>query len=285
MRIAGIQTDVTFKEVNANLSLLERTVRAEAAIGTELTIFPECFSTGYCFDSLEDALSFAESIPGPTTDRVAALCAELKTGVVFGMIEKSGADIFNTAVLIGPDGLIGSYRKVHLPYLGVDRFTTPGDRPFEVFEFGKVRIGMLICYDGGFPEAARVLAIRGADLVVLPTNWPPGGACMAEFSINCRAMENGIYFAAVNRIGTENGFSFIGRSRICSPVGATLVSIDDDTSGILRADVDPAVARAKRIVRVPGKHVIDRMADRRPEMYSPICEPHSLKRPGRDEPV
>jgi predicted amidohydrolase len=230
-------------------------------------------------------MEFSESVPGPSTDRVAKLCAELKTYVVFGMLEKSGDDLFNVAVLIGPDGLIGCYRKVHLPYLGVDRFTTPGDRPFEVFEAAGIRIGMLICYDGGFPEAARVLSIRGADLIVLPTNWPPGGSYMAEFSINCRAMENGIYFAAVNRIGMENGFSFIGKSRICSPVGATINSIDDASPGILRTEIDPMIARTKRIVRVPGKHLIDRMADRRPEMYAAICEPHSLKRPGRDEPV
>lgn len=285
MKIACVQTDVTFKDVNANLSLLESTVRAEVALGTQLTIFPECFSTGYCFDSLEEAAAFGESIPGPATDRVSQLCAELKTLVVFGMLEKSGDRLFNAAVLIGPQGVIGSYRKIHLPFLGVDRFTTPGDRPFEVFEADGVRIGMLICYDGGFPEAARVLSIHGADLIVLPTNWPPGGSYMAEFSINCRAMENGIYFAAVNRIGTENGFSFIGKSRICSPVGATICSIDDASSGVLRTEIDPIVARTKRIVRVPGKHLIDRMADRRPEMYGAICEPHSLKRPGRDEPV
>lgn len=285
MKIACVQTDVVFKDINANLSSLETTVRGEVAQGTQLTVFPECFSTGYCFDSLVEAMAFGESIPGPSTDRVAKLCAELKTYVVFGMLEKSGDQLFNVAVLIGPDGLIGSYRKVHLPYLGVDRFTTPGDRPFEVFEAAGVRIGMLICYDGGFPEAARVLSIRGADLIVLPTNWPPGGSYMAEFSINCRAMENGIYFAAVNRIGTENGFSFIGKSRICSPVGATIMSIDDASAGIMRTEIDPMIARTKRIVRVPGKHLIDRMADRRPEMYGALCEPHSLKRPGRDEPV
>ena len=285
MKIACVQTDVVFKDINANLSSLEATVRSEVAQGTQLTVFPECFSTGYCFDSLPEAMAFGESVPGPSTDRVAKLCAKLKTYVVFGMLEKSGDQLFNVAVLIGPDGLIGSYRKVHLPYLGVDRFTTPGDRPFEVFEAAGVRIGMLICYDGGFPEAARVLSIRGADLIVLPTNWPPGGSYMAEFSINCRAMENGIYFAAVNRIGTENGFSFIGKSRICSPVGATIMSIDDASAGIMRTEIDPLIARTKRIVRVPGKHLIDRMADRRPEMYGAICEPHSLKRPGRDEPV
>ena len=285
MKIACVQTDVVFKDINANLSSLEASVSNEVAQGTQLTVFPECFSTGYCFDSLAEAMEFGESVPGPSTDRVAKLCAELKTHVVFGMLEKSGDQLFNVAVLIGPEGLIGSYRKVHLPYLGVDRFTTPGDRPFEVFEAAGVRIGMLICYDGGFPEAARVLSIRGADLIVLPTNWPPGGSYMAEFSINCRAMENGIYFAAVNRIGTENGFSFIGKSRICSPVGATIMSIDDASSGIMRTEIDPMIARTKRIVRVPGKHLIDRMADRRPEMYGAICEPHSLKRPGRDEPV
>jgi predicted amidohydrolase len=285
MKISCVQTDVIFKDIDANLSSLEATVRSEVAQGTQLTVFPECFSTGYCFDSLAEAMELGESVPGPSTDRVAKLCAELKTYVVFGMLEKSGDNLFNVAVLIGPEGLIGSYRKVHLPYLGVDRFTTPGDRPFEVFEAAGVRIGMLICYDGGFPEAARVLSIRGADLIVLPTNWPPGGSYMAEFSINCRAMENGIYFAAVNRIGTENGFSFIGKSRICSPVGATINSIDDASPGILRTEIDPMIARTKRIVRVPGKHLIDRMADRRPEMYGAICEPHSLKRPGRDEPV
>ena len=285
MKIACVQTDVSFKDINANLSSLEATVRSEVNQGTELTVFPECYSTGYCFDSLAEAMEFSESVPGPSTDRVAKLCVELKTYVVFGMLEKSGDHLFNVAVLIGPAGLIGCYRNVHLPYLGVDRFTTPGDRPFEVFEAAGVRIGMLICYDGGFPEAARVLSIRGADLIVLPTNWPPGGSYMAEFSINCRAMENGIYFAAVNRIGTENGFSFIGKSRICSPVGATISSIDDASPGILRTEIDPLIARTKRIVRVPGKHLIDRMADRRPEMYAAICEPHSLKRPGRDETV
>jgi predicted amidohydrolase len=98
-------------------------------------------------------------------------------------------------------------------------------------------------------------------------------------------MENGLYFAAVNRIGTERGFSFIGRSRICDPVGATMDGSDDTEPCVVRAKIDVSKARQKRIVRVPGKHVIDRMADRRPEMYGPLCEPHSLPRPGRDEPV
>lgn len=285
MQIAGFQTDVALRNVDDNLRLLEQTVRDEVRAGTQLTIFPECFTTGYCFDSLDEAMAVAEEIPGPTTDRLARLCREQQTFVVCGLLERAGRDLFNVAVLVGPEGLIGTYRKVHLPYLGVDRFTTPGDRPFAVLTAGDVRIGLLICYDGGFPEASRVLALQGADLILLPTNWPPGGDYMAQFSVNSRAMENGVYFAAVNRVGTERGFRFIGKSRICSPVGQTIASIDDDSVGIIRASIDVTAARTKRIVRVPGKHVIDRMADRRPEMYGLICEPHHLKRPGRDEPV
>ncbi|MFM7833171.1 MAG: carbon-nitrogen hydrolase family protein, partial [Planctomycetaceae bacterium] len=283
MKIAGIQTDVVFRDTSANLAALETAVLSEVRQGTDLTIFPECYASGYCFDSLEEALEFGESIPGPSTDRVAALCRQLRTHVVFGLLERDGDRLYNAAVLIGPDGLIGSYRKVHLPWLGVDRFTTAGERPFEVFEAAGVRIGMLICYDGGFPEASRVLALRGADLILLPTNWPPGGTYMADYAINSRAMENGVYFAAVNRVGTENGFSFIGKSRICHPTGATLATLDTPTAGILRAEIDPQVARTKRVVRVPGKHVIDRMADRRPALYGAVVESHDLLRPGRDE--
>ena len=285
MQISGIQTDVTLADRIGNLARMKVAIEEEVAAGSQLVVFPECFTSGYCFDSLEEAMQCAETIDGESVQAASEICKANDCYTVFGMLEKDGDRVFNTAVLTGPNGVIGSYRKVHLPYLGVDRFTTPGDRPFEVFEAGGVRIGMLICYDGGFPEATRVLALKGADLVLLPTNWPPGAEYMSAFSVNSRAMENGIYFAAVNRIGSERGFSFIGRSRICDPVGATLDSADHVNHAVVRAVIDVEKSRQKRIVRVPGKHVIDRLADRRPEMYGELCEPHSLLRPGRDEPV
>ena len=104
--------------------------------------------------------------------------------------------------------LMSSKPAAILPYLGVDRFTTPGDRPFAVHEAAGMRIGMNICYDGGFPESARVLALLGADLVVLPTNWPPGAECMAGCVVNARAMENNIFYASCDRVGTERTFPF-----------------------------------------------------------------------------
>ncbi len=103
-------------------------------------------------------------------------------------------------------------------------FTTPGNRPFAVQDAGDLRVGMNICYDASFPEAARSLALLGADLIVLPTNWPPGSECTAACCINARALENGVFYLAVNRVGTERGFRFIGQSRICDPTGDTLTT-------------------------------------------------------------
>ena len=285
MQISAVQTDVVFADRKANLQNLRSTVEQEVAAGSRLIVFPECFTTGYCYESLDEARPYAEPLDGESVSYVTSVCRQNDCYVIFGMLELEGDSVFNAAVLVGPDGLIGAYRKVHLPFLGVDRFTTPGNRPFEVFEAGGVRIGMLICYDGGFPESSRVLSLLGADLVVLPTNWPPGAESMAEFAINTRAMENGVYFMSANRVGVERDVPFIGRSRICGPGGLTIDSSNGVDAVVLRAKIDVQAARQKRIVRVPGKHIIDRMADRRPEMYGPICEPHSLLRPGRDEAV
>lgn len=281
MKLAAVQMDVRIGDVPANLAAVRQRAREAAAAGAELIVFPECALTGYCFDSREEALPHAQPIPGPATSELAGLSAELGAHLVVGLLESDGPRLFNAAVLIGPRGVIGSYRKVHLPFLGIDRFVDYGDRPFAVHEAGGVRLGMNICYDASFPEAARALTLCGAELVVLPTNWPPAGQGVARFVLNARAMENGVYVAAANRVGEERGFSFIGLSRICDPNGYTLATSSGAEELILYAEVDPAKARLKHLVRVAGKHEIDRLADRRPEMYAPLVAPHSLRRPGR----
>src|SRR5262249_3875441 len=155
----------------------------------------------------------AEPLPGPATEAIAADCRELNTFAIFGLLERDGERIFNSAALIGPQGLLGTYRKTHLPCLGVDRCTVVGDRPYQVHDLGGLRVGMLICYDGSFPEASRALALQGADLIALPTNWPPEGTGSARLLTPARALENRVYFAAVNRVGAERGFRFVGLSR------------------------------------------------------------------------
>jgi predicted amidohydrolase len=276
MKVAGVQMDIVFADRQANLARIGERLRETAQAGARLTVFPECALPGYCFDSVDEARLHAETVPGPSTLKLAKICRELTTYAVIGLLEADGERLFNAAVLVGPDGVVASYRKVHLPYLGVDRFTTPGDRPFAVHAMGdgagEARVGMSICYDAAFPEAARVLALEGADVIALPTNWPPGAECTAEFVINARAMENNVYYMAVNRVGNERGFHFIGHSKICDPRGHILAQARHENETILYADIDLAFARQKHIVRVPGKHEIDRFADRRPEFYGRILE-------------
>ena len=112
-----------------------------------------------------------------------------------------------------------------------------------------------------------------------------GAQCAAEYAINTRAMENTIYYMAINRVGVERGCTFIGQSRICDPLGRTLALGSFDKEEILYATIDPTIARQKHLIRVPGKNEVNRIADRRPEMYGPIQWLHTLPRPGRGAPV
>ena len=273
-KIAGVQIDCHLGDVPFNLRAVRNGLRDAARLGARLAVFPECALTGYCVESRAEAQPFAEPAPGPSTDAIAADCRELGVWAVVGMLERDAAGgLFNACALVGPEGFVATYRKIHLPYLGVDRFTTPGDRPFAVHDLGGLRVGMHICYDGSFPESARVLTILGADLVVLPTNWPTGAAPTIRHLTAARALENHVYYAAANRVGEERGFRFIGQSRIIDCNGELLAAVGADGPEIVTAEIDPAVARSKRLIKIPGKYELDRVAHRRPEMYRPLCEP------------
>jgi predicted amidohydrolase len=253
-----------------NLGRIRDRLAESAAGGARLTVFPECALTGYCFESLQEALHHGEPLPGPASRALAEDCRRLGIWAIFGLLEASADNrLYNACALVGPAGLAASYRKIHLPFLGVDRFTTPGDRPFAVHEIDDLRLGLNICYDGSFPEAARILALLGADLVALPTNWPTGASGSPRFLVPARALENHIYYAAANRVGEERGFRFIGQSRIVDFDGEPL-AVAGDGEEIIYAKIDPELARAKRVIQVPGKYEIDRIGHRRPEMYEAL---------------
>ena len=270
LRVASIQMDPQIEAVAANRATIEAQTRAAARDGAELVIFPECALTGYGFASRAEALRFAEPIPGPSTQALVELCRELDVHVVLGMLERAGDQLFNVAVVLGPDGVVGSYRKIHLPFLGVDRFTDPGDRPFALVDVRGVKLGLHICYDGSFPETGRVLTLLGADILVLITNWPIQSASTAEHLPACRAIENVVYVVACDRVGTERGCVFAGRSSVVDPDGVIMTQAGPTESTILHAEVDPERSRRKRLVRVPGEYELDRIGDRRPEFYQPI---------------
>jgi predicted amidohydrolase len=272
-KIAGVQMDCRLGEMPANLKVVRQELHRAADLGVRLIVFPECALTGYGFSSKEEALPHAQPLPGPATEMLARDCRQRGVFVIAGLVElaDNGA-LFNSCLLVGPQGYIGSYRKIHLPFMGVDRFATPGDRPFAVHDLGGLLVGINICYDGSFPESARVLTVLGADLVVLPTNWPTGALGTIPLS-QARALENHIFYAAVNRVGEERGFRFIGRSRLVDCEGRLLAEGRTDEPDLIVAEIDPLVARQKRVVKVPGEHEVDRVGDRRPEMYGPLCRP------------
>jgi predicted amidohydrolase len=269
--------DVKLGQVAANRAVILDRLREAAGQEAKLAVFPECALTGYAFDSRDAAMPHAEPIDGPSIRAIHDECARLGMHAVFGLLERDGERLFNACALIGPKGLVGSYRKVHLPFLGIDRFVNPGDRPFAVHDAEGLNVGMHICYDGSFPEVGRVLTLLGADLLALPTNWPTHSECAAEHMVACRAMENVVYVIAINRVGEEGGFRFIGRSSIHDPTGKRIASGSPDQEEILYAEIDPAKAREKRQIRVPGKHEINRIRDRRPRFYEEILRPN-----GRD---
>jgi predicted amidohydrolase len=261
-----------------NLDRIQRLFETAIEHGAQLTVFPECATTGYGFGNLASAYAVAETVPGPTTDALAALCREheLNQGgpyVVVGLLERlDGPEtVYNSAVLVGPEGLIGLYRKAHLPLLGVDRFTTPGDTGFVVWETPIARVGIAICYDLRFPEALRSLALAEADVVALPTNWPDGSQNAPQFVTRTRALENRVFVLACNRCGEESGFWFFGHSQITDPRGNVLAEAEADET-LLYADIDPAEARQKRIVLRPGEFELDTVGDRRPDLYGRICD-------------
>jgi predicted amidohydrolase len=277
--VCGVQTHVTFADNAANLDRMLRWLEQDEIAGCDLVVFPECMLSGYCYASLEEAMPHAQSIPGPATDAIAQQCRERRTHIAFGMLEKTDdGRIYNSCPLIGPEGLIGVYRKVHLPFLGIDRFVSQGANRFVAHDAGGMKVGIHICYDGSFPESSRCLALDGADVLILPTNWPPGADTFAKYLPNARALENNVYFMSVNRVGTERGFRFIGNSRICDPNGNPMADAAHENEQILKATIDLAKARNKRLVRVPKEHVIDRWADRRPGYYGEIAQEHDLKR-------
>ena len=272
VKIAGVQMNPGIEKVSQNLEKILLETRKAASHGTDLIVFPECALTGYMFTSREEAAPFMETIPGPSTERLAESCRELGVHMVVGLLEKAGDRCYNVAVLIGPDGIIGNYRKNHLPCLGIDRYLDAGEEVSRVHQTPLGNIGVNICYDCLFPESTRTLALQGADIVVLPTNWPAGRDKLARYVVNTRALENRVHFVAVDRVGVERGAGFLGHSKIISALGDTLAEAGGDTEETIYAEVDPAEARQKHVVFKPGEWEIDLIRHRRPELYGEITK-------------
>jgi predicted amidohydrolase len=276
MRAAVVQTNPRLGDVAGNLAACVARLEQGAAAGCDLLVFPECAVSGYMFADAETALRCAEPIPGPSTEALAAACARTGVHCVIGLLERDGARLRNTAVLIGPDGLVGSYRKTHIACVGVDCFTVPGDDPYEVLDTPIGRIGIQICYDWRFPEISRVLALQGADVIAHPTNSPSPAREVAEFLTRARAAENAVFFLTANRCGTEGDCTFFGWSQIVDPLGRRIAEAGEEEALVI-ADLDLALARAKTKEPGDGAYAVRLFADRRPELYEPLLHAEGVR--------
>jgi predicted amidohydrolase len=268
MRVAVAQIEPRLGEKERNLEICVARLEKAASKGAGLLVLPECAIPGYMFASAEEALPIAEEIPGPSTELLEREARRLGTHVVCGLLERDGDIMHNAAVLIGPEGLIGVYRKTHLPFLGVDRFVVAGDE-LPVFDTPLGRIGIEICYDLRFPEATRTLGLGGADLVALPTNFPVAARLQTEFITRTRAAENRVYLLAANRIGKERWAEFCGWSQIVDPYGDRVAEAGADEEALLVADIDLKRARDKDYV-IPGEYELYLFGHRRPELYGSL---------------
>ncbi len=274
MLVGVAQIEPKLGAIERNLQACLARVGEAAATGCKLLVLPECAVTGYVYDAYDEAFAHAQEIPGPATEALEAACRESDIVVVCGVLARDGDELRNRALLVGPDGLLGHYDKTHLPFLGVDRFVTPGEGPLEPFETPVGRVGIEICYDLRFPEVTRALALAGAEIIAHPTNWPLAARTNAEFITRARALENRVFLLTSNRVGIERSAEFCGWSQILDPLGTRIVEADETSEVLLVAEIDPAEARVKEIIPKPGEYEMHLFSHRRPELYGVVAREH-----------
>lgn len=275
VKIACIQIEPVVGDKARNVRRSMEMIEQAAGQGAQLIVLPELCNSGYVFESMDEARALAEPVPGgPTVATWSEAAAKHGLHLVAGINEADGETLYNSAVVIGPQGYIGTFRKVHL-WNQENRFFTPGNLDFPIFDTPVGRLGSAICYDAWFPETFRECALQGADIVCVPTNWVPINGqredreAMANILVMAAAHSNSVFIACADRVGTERGQPFIGQSLIVSftgwPIGGPATPNREE---IIYADADlsdPARRGAwNEFNRNP-------LGDRRPAVYADLA--------------
>jgi len=261
--IAGlVQFNPVRGDVAANIARVEKLL---SDVRADLLVLPELANSGYMYAAPADLAPYAEPAGGSGPFLAALRACAARTGgiIVTGLAERAEEGLFNSAVAVGPEGVIHLYRKTHLFFEEQDLFL-PGDTGFSVFEHAGARIGMMVCFDWYFPESARTLALRGAQIIAHPSNLvlPHCQTAMAT-----RCLENRVFAITTNRYGTETlgekSLTFTGASQLMSPLGVRLLQAPIEGDCVLLAEIDPAAANDK--CPTTRNHLLN---DRRPGMYA-----------------
>ncbi|HEY4706240.1 MAG TPA: nitrilase-related carbon-nitrogen hydrolase, partial [Thermodesulfobacteriota bacterium] len=259
--VAFMQTCPEFGDVKANV---EAAVKRIERLDAELVVLPELFSTGYQFRSSIECMELSEEVSSSyAVKRLREVAADKKAFIVAGLSERDGRKTYNSAVLVGPRGHIGTYRKAHL-FWDEKKYFNKGNTPFRVYKAGKARIGIMICFDWVFPEAARTLSLMGADIICHPSNLV---LPFCPDAMITRSLENRVFTITANRVGTEarvrgKALKFIGTSQVTSPKGEVLVRAGRAREEVGVAEIDPREARVKNIT--PMNHIFK---DRRKDLF------------------
>ncbi len=264
MRVGYFQFRPQFGQIAANV---EKVVKGLRNVEADLIVLPELAFSGYYFRNRDEVASLAEPVDNsPTLQALHALCKGKEMYIVTGFAEQAGNKLYNSAVLLGPEGVLHVYRKLHL-FNEEKRWFDPGDVPLTVTEINGVRIGMMICFDWIFPETMRTLSVLGADIICHPSNLV---LQYCQQTMLSRCLENGVFAITANRFGADKRphgiINFTGKSQIVAPRGELLHRGPTRRTELFITEIDPTQARNKQFT--PLNHL---MRDRRPEFYHPLC--------------
>ncbi len=270
-KAASIQFEPTLGSKEHNVRTLLRMVEEAATAGASLIVTPEMGTTGYCWFDRAEVSPQVETVPGATTQAFETLARLHRCFIVIGLPEVDAASglYYNTAVLIGPGGIVGKHRKTH-PYISEPKWAAPGDSTHAVFDTSIGRIGLLICMDIHFIETARIEGLQGADVICHISNWLAERA-PAPYWIS-RAVENGCYVIESNRWGLERTVQFSGGTCVIEPDG-NVAAVIDGGDGICFAEIDTARSRRREVFGEPV------FGQRRPELYKDLMNNNFLWNP------
>ncbi|MHA2043165.1 MAG: nitrilase-related carbon-nitrogen hydrolase [Candidatus Thorarchaeota archaeon] len=263
MRLAVGQMEPVIANIEENISKVRALLGEAENKSVDVLVLPELCNSGYVFKSMEEAKASSEEIPHGSLSLDFLDWTEKERMVVAGICERTREGLYNSAGVFADGKHIATYRKIHL-FLNEKSWFLPGkDEPLTV-EFKGYKFGVMICFDWIFPEIARVLTLKGSQVILHPTNLV---LPYCQDAMITRSLENRIFTATANRIGTERDVSFSGQSQITNPKGQRLVSLDGSHVGIAWHDIDPADADDKMITK--RNHVIN---DRRPDLYTNLTQ-------------
>jgi predicted amidohydrolase len=261
LKIGVAQADFKLADRDANLETVHGLLQQAGQAGIDVLTLPELANSGYNFESLEQAQSIAEVVDKGPFCRLLREWSAAGRLAVGGLCERADGVLYNSAVIYA-DGRLGTvYRKAHL-FANESRFFRPGDEKPPVVDFREHHFGVMICFDWFFPEMARSLALRGAQIILHPSNLVL--PCCQKAMLT-RSIENRVFTATANRIGTDRDLSFSGLSQVTSPTGDLLVQADGKFTGVVYTDVDLNSADNKWVTKQNNL-----FENRRPELYDDL---------------